>query len=60
MPQSACNLWFDKTSKIKAKASKGFTGEACQILNQHLSKLVIVILQNNSQSKHWKPELLDY
>ena len=41
---------------MKAEASKffdvidqkGFTDEASQIINQHLSKLVIVILQKKS------------
>jgi len=48
---------------MKAEASKfldvidqkGFTNEASQIIYQHLSKLVIVILQKKCRSKHWKP-----
>ena len=48
---------FGKTSKMKAKASKfsdvidqkGFTDEASQIIYQHLSKPVIVILQKESK-----------
>ena len=52
---------------MKAEAStfldvidkKGFTDEASQFIYQHQSKLVIVILQKKSQSKHWKLELFN-
>ena len=55
MTQSASQ--FGKTSKTKAEASKFvdvinqkcFTDGACQITYQHLSKLVIVILQKKSK-----------
>jgi len=55
MTQSASQ--FGKTSKMKAESSKFvdvinqkcFTDEACQIIYQHLSKLVIGILQKKSK-----------